>query len=177
MIKKVSLVILITILSLNLVSAQSLKFGHINSADLVQMMPGLKDADAELQKYQSELEDQLKSMMSEYKTKTDDYVAKEKLMSDAIKDVKQKEIADMEKRIQDFQQSGNDKVGAKKEELYTPILKRAEQAIKDVAKENGYSYVLDTSVGAVIYAQDSDDIMKLVKKKLNITDVPVTPGK
>ena len=71
--------------------------------------------------------------------------------------------------IQDFQQTAQEKIAAKKEELYNPILKKAEVAIKDVAKENAYSYVFDTSVGAFLYAQDSDNMMDLVKKKLNIT--------
>ncbi len=67
----------------------------------------------------------------------------------------------------------------KKEEIYSPVLKQAEEAIKSVAKENGYSYILDTSAGAVLYSQDSDNIAPLVKKKLGLsaaTAAPV-PGK
>ncbi len=52
--------------------------------------------------------------------------------------------------------------------MYSPILKKAEDAIKQVAKENNYSYVFDMGTGAVIYAQDSDDLMPLVKKKLGL---------
>jgi len=108
-------------------------------------------------------------MVDEYQKMVQDYQAKEKLMTDAVKEVKQKEIGQKEKLIQDFQQTAQEKVAAKKEELYNPILKKAEQAIKDVAKRNAYSYVFDTSVGAFLYAQDSDNIMDLVKKELNIT--------
>ncbi|MFN9882854.1 MAG: OmpH family outer membrane protein, partial [Bacteroidota bacterium] len=61
-----------------------------------------------------------------------------------------------------------EKLQTKKQEIYSPILKKAEDAVKAVAKENGYAYVFDTSIGAVIYAQDADDIMPLVKKKLNL---------
>ncbi len=149
--------------------AQGLKFGHINSAELIQLMPGLKEADEQLAQYQKSLEDQMKSMVDEYQKMVQNYQAKEKLMTDAVKEVQQKEIGQKEKLIQDFQQTAQEKVAAKKEELYNPILKKAEQAIKDVAKRNNYSYVFDTSVGAFLYAQDSDNIMDLVKKELNIT--------
>lgn len=150
------------------INAQTLKFGHINSAELVQLMPGVKDADAKLQAYYKLLEDQLKNMNTEYQTKAQEYQSKQALMADPIKEVKEKELADLEQRIVSFQQSAQEKVASKKEELYNPILKKAETAIKDVAKENGYSYVFDTSMGAVLFAQDSDNIMSLVKKKLGL---------
>lgn len=153
--------------------AQMPKFGHINSGELIQQMPGLKDADAQLEVYQKSLEDQMKTMVSEYQTMIQDYQAKEKLMTEPVKEIKQKEIGQKEKLIQDFQQSAQEKVAAKKEELYNPILKKAEVAIKDVAKKNGYSYVFDTSVGAFLYAQEGDNIMDLVKKELNITSTSV----
>ena len=55
-------------------------------------------------------------------------------------------------------------------ELMKPLVDRAKKAIEEVAKENGYSYIFDTStgVGALLYTPESDDIMPLVKKKLGI---------
>jgi len=148
--------------------AQSSKLGHINSADLLQLMPEIKVADSTLQLYQKQLEDQNQTMLNEYQTKVADYQKNESTMPDAVKDVKQQEIQDLQQRIQTFQSGAQDKFQSKKEELYSPILKKAEDAIKEVAKENNYAYVFDTSAGAVIYAQDSDDLMTLVKKKLGL---------
>lgn len=148
--------------------AQSNKFGHINSAELLQLMPEIKKADSTLQAYQKSLEDQNNTMLNEYQTKVTDYQKNEATMPDAVKDVKQQEISDLQQRIQTFQQTAQVKFQQKKEELYSPILKKAEDAIKQVAKENSYAYVFDTSAGAVIYAQDSDDLMALVKKKLGL---------
>lgn len=163
-----SVLLVVVIFTSTFVHAQALKFGHINSAELVQAMPGIKDADGKLQTYYKQLEDQLKTMNTEYQTKFQDYQSKQALMADAIKEVKEKELADLEQRIVSFQQSAQEKMAGKKEELYNPILKKAEDAIKTVAKENNYSYIFDTSVGAVIYAQESDNIMPLVKKKLGL---------
>jgi outer membrane protein len=152
----------------NFSNAQTIKLGHINSADLLQKMPEVKGADSTLQAYQKELEDQNTSMLAEYKQKTDDYTNNSKNWTDAVKEVKEQEIQDLQNRIQAFQQSAQDKLTTKKQDIYTPILKRAEDAIKEVAKANGYTYVFDTSAGAVVYTEDGNDLLPLVEKQLNL---------
>lgn len=144
------------------------KFGHINSTELLAMMPEIKAADATLKEYGSQLESQLKTMSTEYQSKIADYQAKEATMPEAVKQAKQKEIVDLEGRIQQFQQTAQEDVTRKKQELYDPILKKAEDAIVVVAKENGFAYIFDKGQGGLIYAQDSDDITPLVKKKLGL---------
>ncbi len=146
--------------------AQSLKFGHINSADLLAMMPEIKKADSVLQAYQKSLEDANTSMLTDYQKKIQDFQSLPATTTDAVKEIKQQEIKDLENRIQQFQGGAQDKLQNKKEEVYSPILKKAEDAIKEVAKANNYAYVFDTSAGAVVYAQESDNLMELVKKKL-----------
>lgn len=153
------------------------KFAHINSAELLSMMPEIKEADKKLQEFGSSLEAQLKTMTNEYQMKVQDYQSKEASMADPIKQAKVKEITDLEARIQDFRESAQESVSKKKEELYTPILKKAEDAIVTLAKEKGYAYVFDTSVGATIYAQESDNMMEMVKKKLGIPADAVPPNK
>jgi outer membrane protein len=147
---------------------QQLKFGHINSADLLAMLPEVKKADSTLQTYQKSLEDQNQVMLVDYQKKIQEYQALPPTTTDVIKDVKQQEIKDLENRIQQFQSTAQDKLQNKKEEVYSPILKKTEDAIKEVAKTSGYAYVFDTSAGAVVYAQESDNIMELVKKKLGL---------
>ena len=143
---KITLVSAICLLGTLSLNAQSTKFGHINSAELLASMPEIKVADKTLQDFNASLE--------------------------------VKEITDLEARIQEFQQTAQESAAKKKEELYSPILKRAEAAIVDVAKENTYAYIFDTSAGAVVYAQPSDNVMDIVKKKLAAMPVaaPVMPA-
>ncbi len=150
------------------VNAQTLKFGHINSTQLLGMMPETKNADSSLNKFGTSLEAQLKTMTAEYQSKIADFKAKENSMAEPIHTAKMKEISDLEQRIQDFQESAQSSMQKKKEELYSPVIKKAEDAISAIAKEKGYSYVFDTSVGAFLYAQESDDITNLVKTKLGL---------
>lgn len=158
---------LLAVLAITACTANAQKFGHINSADLLEQMPEVKSADTVLAQYQRSLETQYNDMVNEYTTKLNAF-QKNTTAPDAVKEVKQQELVDLQNRIQTFQDGAQEKLQAKKQELYNPILKKAEEAVKGVAKENNYAYVFDTSVGAVVYAQESDDIMGLVKKKLNL---------
>jgi len=148
--------------------SQNLKFGHINSSELIQAMPQTKQADSALKVYGGSLDSQLKGMTAEYQGKLQTYQGRRDSMPDAIRTTKEKELEDLGNRIQDFQQTAQESIQKKKEELYGPILKKAETAIKDIAKEKGYSYIFDTSLGTVLYAQDSDNMMPIVKAKLGL---------
>lgn len=144
------------------------KLGHINTTQLLGMMPETKNADSLLQKFGSSLESQLKTMTAEYQNKIADFKTKESSMAEPVRDAKVKEIGDLEQRIQDFQESAQSSMQKKKEELYSPVIKKAEEAINTVAKDKGFTYIFDTSVGAVLFAADSDDVMPLVKQKLGL---------
>ncbi len=144
------------------------KFAHINTAELLELMPEVKTTDAELKKYQNQLEEQNQAMLKEYETKVTEFQSKESLLADAVKEVKIKEISDLEARIQAFQQTAQEKLGTKKEELYSPIFDKAKNTIKEVAKEKGYDYVFDSSLGVLLVQPDSDDLLPAVKKKLGI---------
>jgi outer membrane protein len=135
--------------------AQHAKLGHINTSQLVLLLPEMKAADSTLQKFSASLESQLKVMFSEYQSKVSDFKASE-------------EVDDLEQRIRQFQEDAETSVQKKEQELLAPISKKVEEAIKSVAKEKGYAYIFDMSRGSVIYAQDSDDIMPMVKTKLGL---------
>lgn len=144
------------------------KFGYVNSAELLKLMPETKKAEASLQAYVGGLEKQFGGLQTSYQKQISEFQAQEKTMVDAIKQTKIKAIQDLEQQMQQSQASGQQKVAAKREELFKPILDKAEKAVKDVGKENGYDYIFDASTGSFIYAKDSHDIMPLVKTKLGI---------
>lgn len=147
---------------------KNIKLGHINSNDLMQIMPGRDSAQATLQKEVEDLQNTLKTMQSELENRYNDYMSKESQMSDLIKQTKQRELQDMSARIEEFQKNAQQQLQEREQALLKPIIDRARKAIEDVAKENGYTYVFDAGVGALLYSQDSDDLMPLVKRKLNL---------
>lgn len=150
------------------VEHEGYKLGWINSGDLLNAMPEKTKADSDIAKYTRAFQEQIETMMKEYQTKGQEFQAKEKTMNEAVKEVKMKEIQDLQNRIEGIQQSAQEKVQTRKQELYTPILDKATNAIKAVAKEKGYDYIFDTSNGFVLFARDGDNILPLVKAKMGI---------
>lgn len=148
--------------------AQSPKLGYISSTELLSIMPEVTKADTELKAYAKTYEDQLTAMGKEFQTKVGDYQNKQKTMTEAMREVTEKELTQLQERIESTQQSAQEKIAKKKEELYRPILERADKAIKDVAVEKGYDYVFDASAGSLLYAKDADNLLNLVKAKLGI---------
>ncbi len=150
-------------------SAQNpVKIGHIDFNTLLAAMPGIDSVKIKLQNYQQSLTDQMDAMKSEFENKYMDYQSQASGMSDLIKQTKEKELSDLQARIDAFQQKANQDLQAKQQELVAPFIEKAKIAIQEVAKEHKYTYVLNSIEDVVIYKEGSDDIMPLVKKKLNM---------
>jgi outer membrane protein len=167
--KKIMIILACSILTSGIVVAQSSpKIGWINSADLLQSMPEKSKADSDIAKYAKSFQEQIDIMMKEYQTKGQQFQANEKTMTDAMKEVRMKEIQDLQNRIESTQQSAQEKLQAKKQDVYAPVLDKADKAIQAVAKEKSYDYIFDKSAGALLYGKEADNILPAVKAKLGI---------
>lgn len=165
---KVILLAAVITMSFSAFAQKSVKIGHINSNELLAAMPERETIQKDIEDYAAQLTTTMDAMRKEYESKVADFQSKQDVMTDIIRDNKIKEITDLEKRITEFQKTAQADLQKKEEKLLQPIIDKAKQAIDDVAKENSYTYVLDSSMGVVLYSIESDDILPLVKKKLGI---------
>lgn len=161
-------VTLVFILSSFVQAQNSQKIGYIEFNTLITSMPGVDSVKIKLQKYQGDLTKTLDAMRSEFENKYQDYQQGAAAMSDLIKQTKEKELQDLKDRIDAFSQKAQSDLQAKQQELLQPIIDKAKAAVKEVAKENKYTYVINGIEDVVLYAEPSDDIMPLVKKKLGL---------
>jgi len=163
-------------LILTLVAAFSMIFGanaqskiaHINSSELMSVMPEMKDFEKKMKDYETELRNQLESMQKELQ---ENYLqwTQDTISSEVVMQIKKKKMEDLQSTIQEFSQSAEQSMQKKKEELYLPIYNKAKNAINDVAKTRGFDYVLDSSEGlGVIAVLSGNDLLNDVKKKLGI---------
>jgi len=144
------------------------KLGYINSNELFDLMPGRDTIEIQLREYKTTLENTIQEMMLEYQNKIQEYQVNVATMSDIIKQTKEKEITDLEARIQAFQQTADQDFSNKQAKLFNPLLEKAKKAIKEVAEENGYTYIFDAGVGVLLYFDKGDNVLPLVKKNLGI---------
>jgi outer membrane protein len=152
------------------VNGQALKFGHINTDELIKAMPEYDSAMAKLQRTQKELVNALELMQVELNNKIEQYNKESKNLTDLVRQTKEQELADMNKRIQDFQLQAQNRLQEEQANLTKPIFDKVDKAIKEVGKEGGFIYIFDVAKGELLYFDESKSInvLQLVKNKLGI---------
>ena len=68
--------------------------------------------------------------------------------------------------MEKFKNDAAQSIETKQDQLLTPIRQKALDAIKEVAKENKYTYVFDVSTQ--LFNSESDDLTDKVKAKLGL---------
>ncbi len=152
-------------------SAQT-KIGYINTDELIGIMPEAEKADAELKEYQASLAQQGQDMMKELNDKDSLFVRDSAKLSPSMKEIKKNELISLYQRVQNWNQQAQEMYQQEAQKKITPLRTKAMEAIRAVAKESGYSYILD--INSVIVGPPGDDVLGLVKKKLGIKDAPET---
>lgn len=152
------------------VEAQTFKFGHINTDELIRTMPEYDSAMAKLQREQKELINTLEIMQVEFNNKYEAYNKESKNLTDLVRQTKEQELADMSKRIQDFQVQAQNQLQELQANLTKPIFDKVEKAIKDVGKEGGFIYVFDVAQSQIRYFDEtkSVNVLPQVKAKLGL---------
>ena len=164
------LISLITLVSQSAL-AQSIKFGHVNSEELIQALPEFDSANVKLEKFRKDLINALELMSVELNSKSDAYNKESKNLTDIVKQTKEQELGDMQRRIQEFQTNAQQQLQEKQAELFQPIMGKVDKAIKEVGKENGFVYIFSIGQGSSLLYFDetkSTNIMPLAKAKLGL---------
>ena len=166
-------------LTANVASAQQ-KIGHLESEAIFGSMPEAKTATTTLEALRKQKQAEIEKMQSEYGTKYNAAVEKNKTLSEANKEVVGKELQamgaeldDMKKRINDATQKAEQDMATKQGELLAPLNTKFLGAVKAVAKEKGFAYIFDVSsqqgANNLLAWEGGDDVTALVKAKLGIS--------
>ncbi len=183
--KKIFQIGLIAACALITFSASAQKFGYMNSAAILSLLPEVKQADATLEvtqkQYQEMGKKKVELLQTSYKSLQEK--AQAGLLSPKQEEEEAAKLKAMESELQAFEQEMGKKIQDKRNELLGPILKKVNDAINAVAKENEYQFVFDAGPGSgiLLYADESQDVTKLVMDKLGVkmpesTTTPATPA-
>lgn len=174
MMKKILKLTLTVMLVMCASSVFAQKFGRVDLAAVVTAMPEFTEAQTNLEAYGKDLQDQLEQIMVEFNTLYADYQKNAATLSDSVRQLKERELSELQQRYQDFQQLAQQDMQKKEAELFEPVQKKAQEAINKIAKENGYIVVFNT--GSLVYFDEAQlvDIAPLVKKELGIAEKPAT---
>lgn len=161
-------ILLVSAILLASVSAFAQKFAHVNSAELVQLCPEMDQARETLAAASQEAQDTYQAMMEEFQSKYQVYQQKVSTWTPAVRETKERELTEIQQRIQEFDQSIQQELSQQQNLLLAPIQQKVKEVIEKLAKEGGYVYVFDASSVLYIDEAQSTDLTPAARKALNI---------
>lgn len=161
-----TLSILLSLAFANTVTAQ--KLGHVDSQELFETMPEVKQLRTELTNKSKQYENQLQTLYTQYQTLVTDLQSNGQNYTQMVLEQKYKDAAALEDKITKIETAAQQELAQYEAAKLKPIEDKAFAAIQRVAKANGFTYIFDSSLGVLIVKPATDDITNLVKAELGI---------
>ena len=144
------------------------KFAHVNFGELVQLMPEADSAMVQLEAANNEAQETYSSMVSEFQSKYDQFEQKQATWTPAVRESKQKELMDIQTRVQEFQQAIQQDLNQLQNTLMSPIYQQAQDTVRSLAQAKGVIYVFDSSTLLYVDDTQSIDLTSEARTALNI---------
>lgn len=148
------------------------KIGHADWEYIFNQLPEYKKIENDLRMFETQLQNQLKSKSQELENKYKAYQSLSPDTPEAIKQDKESELSYLQENIQTFQQDAQASMQKKQKELISPVFAKVGKAIEDVARENGFTYIVNPqAIGGgdiLLFADEQYNISNLVLKKLGV---------
>jgi outer membrane protein len=147
-------------------SIQAQKFGFVNSQEILGEMPEVKQAEANLEALQQQLQKRLQASIEQLQA---DYLdIQQKIergeLSPRQQEVEAQTLQERQQKLAGEEQDMVNQIQSKREELLEPIYKRVNDAIAEVAKEKEYTFIFDQAV--LLYYEEAMDVSTDVRTKL-----------
>jgi outer membrane protein len=159
-------------LGTNAVYAQTPKIGYVDSRAVSDKLPEVKQAYAQLNEFSKQKENELRKEAEAFQAKVEEFEKGAQGMAQELATAKQRELQSLQEQLQIKQTNAQADVQKRQQQIFDPIEKRIQEAITQVANENGYTYVFAKEV--LLHSPAGDDISELVTKKL-LASAPKQP--
>lgn len=162
---------------------QAQKIAHANIDLILSLMPETKSMSQSLQTYQNQLAKKLEVKRNYGNSKLQEAeAAAQNNATEAELDVFREELQKLQLEIEKEAAEADQKMESKRMTLMDPITLKLEKAIREVATDSGYDYIINSvdgsGVSIVLYGPEDRDLTKTLMTKLGIT-IPkeMTDGK
>jgi outer membrane protein len=161
---------ILTVLMIPFGMTQAQKYAFVDTEYILNNIPSYKAAQEQLDKISTEWQKEVEARYTEIEKMYKDYQAERVLLSEDMRRQREDAIVNKEKEAKELQKNYFGQEGAlfkKRQELVQPIQDDIYKAIKDLATENGYAVIFDTSSGpSMIYTNPRYDVSDEVLQKL-----------
>ena len=149
--------------------AQNLKWAYVDFNELIMLMPEMDAARATMEENQKTNEEILVAMYDEYQSKYQQYQQKAESWTPAIRESKEKEIMDIQTRLEQTQQSLQQEMQQLQQNLQAPIYEKAQNTVNELAKAKGVALVFEAS--SLLY-MDTDQGINLTPEARTALKIP-----
>ena len=167
MLKKIALLVVLFALPLG---AMAQKFAHMNSQEVIVVMPEYTKAQADLDAMSKKYQQEMERTQSEFNKKVQEFQQQADSLPRNIAERRQKELQELQEKGMQFQQDAQQQLQKSYADMMEPIYKKIEDAIKAVGQEGGYTYIFDLNRTEIPYVNEaqSTDVTAAVKAKVGI---------
>ena len=150
-------------------TANAQKFGHVNSQEIIQVMPEFTKARTDIEALTKQYEADLKQMQEELQKKSEAYEKEQATLPANIKQRRETELQEMYQKIQQSYQDNQQALAKEQSEKMQAITTKVLDAIKAVGQAGNYVYIMDLAAGIpYISTTLSTDVTTDVKAKLGL---------
>ena len=158
------------------------KIGYTNVDLVMGQLPESKAMQNQLEITRTQLEKAIDESIKEFQGKADVYQKTASQMTEIIRADKEKELENLQARVQEMRSKAQQSLQIKQQQLMEPIQTKINTAIQQVGKEHSYVYIfnMDGGLGTVPFilfaSAEENNVTNLILKKLGINpDEPKAP--
>ncbi|MEP7322290.1 MAG: OmpH family outer membrane protein [Saprospiraceae bacterium] len=151
-------------------TTQAQKFGYLNSAEVLSKVPEIAISDSLLKLYQDSLVGTGKVLVDAFQKHVADYQAESQKgnLAPIAAQKKEDELRKEQESLKAFEDIIKQKLVARRDKLYQPILGRIDGIVKKIGKDNKYTMIFDSSQPGYLFLAESENLGPVIMKELGL---------
>lgn len=151
----------------NINAQESYKIATIDSKELLEFVPGKKEASQLIEDLNQKYKKELALMQNDYNSKYTDFLANQNNLAESIKLRRMQELYELEQNINKFIRIAQDDIDSQEKQLIEPLRQKLDNTINEIGIEQGYICIYDLANPAIAFiSPQAIDANPFVKSKL-----------
>lgn len=147
------------------------RIGYANLEYIMGRMPEMKEIDSALKSTQTQLRNQIQTKSDELKKQYDQFTATAPTLADTVRMRREQELQEALGGLEQMRQDAQESIQNKQKLLMAPLYLKVNNAISQIARENGFDIILTDRIGGLnllLYKNSQLDISNLVLARFGV---------
>jgi outer membrane protein len=147
--------------------ADDMKIGTVDMQKALQTVDTGKKAKAALEKEFNAKKKEIQAEEASIRKAGEELEKQSLVMNEEAKNKKRAELQQRVMKLQESTARSQQELQQKEHDLTKPIIDKLRELIADLAKQKGYTIVLEKNENTVLFSQEKDDLTQQVVEKFN----------